>query len=141
MLLFGELMACASVGAAGDVLARPSAPSFTVSKVDLQYLITVTALPVSWGDLATPGDGDGVLGHLEWWNALGGWQTLIDPADVGEFLKDLDPSLFGNVVISLRGVSAAGRTGIVATVREEVVTNLGEVVTHDGDPVTVFVGG
>lgn len=141
-MLFAELMACAAanIGGGAGTLARPSAPVFAVTRSGADYLITVSALPVSWGDLIAPGDGLGTIGTLEWWNAFDGWQLLADPAATGDYVKPLDASLAGSAVISLRGVSAAGRAGLVATVREEVVTHLGEIVTHNGEPVTVFVG-
>ena len=125
----------------GEALARPSAPGFTVDPDEANgaIILTVTAEPASWGDLAVPGDGLGEEGPLQWWNPRDGWQELVDPSATGVFPFTLHVSLWGRTVqIKVRGVSAAGRVG--ATVVEEVEVPgplmVEEIVTSGGIPVT-----
>lgn len=140
-MLFAHLMAVAAGSATVEGFARPSAPAFTVATGAGagEYVLTVTNLPISWGDLSAPGDGLGEAGILEWWNAVDGWQVLADPAAAGGTTVTLDQVLWGAAEIMVRGVSAAGRAGTPATVSEQAVTADGAPVTADGVPVTVFL--
>lgn len=140
-MLFAHIMAVAAGAGESEALARPSAPAFSVTMGAGagEYDLTVTALPSSWGDLSAPGDGLGEAGTLEWWSPVDGWQTLSDPAAMGETTVMLDQVLWGAAEIMVRGVSATGRAGIPAKVSEQAVTADGIPVTADGVPVTVFL--
>lgn len=136
---------------AGLGFARPSAPTFTVvaGVEDGELVIDITALPASWGDLTIPGDGLGELGYIQWWNAVDGWQTLVDPADTGEVTVSVYPSLWGTEqTIRVRGVSDAGRIGTAAidTVTPPgaaqqlaFVVSSGVQVTSTGNIVVAFI--
>lgn len=113
-MLFGTMI-MAVAGSATGILARPSAPAFTVQPGDEdgEIILTVTGLPASWGDLSVPGDGDGAAGVLQWWNETEDWQTLADPATTGAHTFVLSPLLWGTTTtVRVRGVSAAGVEGI-----------------------------
>lgn len=97
------------------VLAPPTAPTAAAAPGvgDGKVSLTVSALPVSWGDLATPGDAAGTAGILQWWNEVDGWQTLSTPAATGTTVVDVSPLLHGLLTtIRVRGRSAGGRDGI-----------------------------
>jgi hypothetical protein len=142
MLLSHMLPAVANLAASAAVLARPSAPAFTIvgTAVPGEYLIDWEE-PASWGDLATAGDGLGAPGIIRWHNAVDGWQTLADPSAAGSDTIVIPISLLGSAVVLVQGVSDAGRVGVSSMAAEEAVTADGEVVTVDLVPVTIFIGG
>lgn len=132
-------------------LARPAAPTFEAEPGvnDGEIEITVTAEPASWGDLTDPGDGLGVEGILQWWNAHDGWQELCDPSDTGLFIVTAGPTVWGTTgTIQVRGVSDGGRTGTAAsdtvavpgtTMALDDLTVSGDPATVSGDPATVYI--
>jgi hypothetical protein len=104
-------------------LAPPSAIVFTMTTDigDGEVIFNVSALPATWGDLVTPGDGDGVLGILERWDEVEGWQLLVDPAATGSYPATLSALLYGQrTIVRVRGVSDAGNAGTAAS-REVLV--------------------
>lgn len=129
-------------------LARPSAPSFSVASGmnDGEIDLTVLALPSSWGDLAVAGDGLGLPGWLEWRNEVTGWAVQIAPTPLGTpIILDLPAELWSSTAtISLRGVSAAGRAGSVATqtvVVPGALQTLDSLVMPDTSPVEYLSDG
>lgn len=115
-------------GGGGSSLARPTEPAFSAAPGagPGAVTLTVTALPVSWGDAVEKDDGLGEAGILQWWNPVTDWQTLVDPVpDSGdlpeEYPIELPESLWGETItIRVRGVNNVGLTGAAATDTVEV---------------------
>lgn len=139
----------------GSALSGPTAPTcvFDGGSEDGEIDITVSALPASWGDLTTAGDGLGALGKLQWWNALDGWQDLISPAATGDYTVSVDGAFWGYAIpIKVRGVSFAGRAGrtvfdtvtipggpMVESPLTALISSITYSVTYDGDQMTALV--